>query len=145
MKILIVAVGKVKEKPLRAMIDEYTGRIRRYTGLEEIELDDLPPAKLAEAMKRASGGAHLVALDMGGRDLDSFGFAREVERFGSNGKGEMAFLIGGKDGLPKELQQDAAACLSLSRMTFPHRLARLMLVEQLYRAMTIMRGEPYGL
>ena len=145
MKILIVAVGKVKERPLRAMVDEYAGRIRRYTGLEEIELEDLPSAKLVPAMKRASGSAHLVALDMGGRDLDSFGFAREVERLGSSGKGEIAFLIGGKEGLPSSLKTEAAACLSLSRMTFPHRLARLMLVEQIYRAMTILRGKPYGL
>ncbi len=145
MKIAIIAVGKVKEKPLRAMVDEYAGRIRRYTSLDEVELDDLPAAKLAPAMKRAAGGAALVALDMDGRALDSFAFAREIARLGSTGKGDIAFLIGGKDGLPDALQKEATACWSLSKMTFPHRLARLMLVEQVYRAMTILRGEPYGL
>lgn len=145
MKISIVAVGRVKEKPMRAMIDEYVGRIRRYTAIDEIEIEDLPAAKLVPAMKRAADRAQIVALDMGGREHDSFGFAREVERLASTGKGDIAFLIGGKDGLPESLQKEAAARWSLSRMTFPHRLARLMLVEQIYRAMTILRGEPYGL
>jgi 23S rRNA (pseudouridine1915-N3)-methyltransferase len=144
-KILVVAVGKVKDRPLRAMVDEYVARTKRYVSIDEIELDDLPAPKLAAAMKKAAGAAHTIALDMDGRALDSMAFAREVERLGATGKGDIAFLIGGKEGLPDSLQREASAVWSLSKMTFPHRLARLMLVEQIYRAMTILRGEPYGL
>ena len=89
--------------------------------------------------------AELVWIGLQQRLLaSSEAFAREVGRWGSQGKGVVAFLIGGADGLPPAVSRGAAARVSLSALTFPHRLARLVLVEQIYRAMTILRGEPYG-
>jgi 23S rRNA (pseudouridine1915-N3)-methyltransferase len=143
-KLRIVAVGRVKERALRDSIDEYLGRVRRYVPVEEIELADEAGAKLALQMRKHVAGAHLVALDMGGEERDSVGFARALEQLASTGKGDVAFVIGGKDGLPPEIRREATKIWSLSRLTFPHRLARLVLVEQLYRAMTVLRGEPYA-
>ena len=76
--------------------------------------------------------------------LRSEAFARRLSQWGSQGKGEVVFLIGGADGLPREIADAAYVRLSLSTMTLPHRLARVLLLEQLYRAMTILRGEPYA-
>lgn len=129
---------------MRDSIDEYLGRVRRYAPVEEIELADEAPAKLVALMRKHVAGAHLVALDMGGEERDSVGFARALEQLASTGKGDVAFVIGGKDGLPPEIRREASKIWSLSRLTFPHRLARLVLVEQLYRAMTVLRGEPYA-
>ena len=106
MRIVIAAVGKVKDRPLRE--------------------------------------ATVVAMEVEGQALSSEVFARTLERWGARGKGTVAFLIGGADGLPPELSRAAHARISLSTLTFPHRLARLVLVEQIYRAMTILRGEPYA-
>lgn len=144
MKIVIVAVGRVKDKALRAVLDEYFGRVRRYFPIEEIELEDLPSAKLVELFAKKTEGTTTIALEVHGRALDSPAFAREIERAGSRGKGVVSFLIGGADGIPAETSKAAHARISLSTLTFPHRLARLVLVEQIYRAMTILRGEPYA-
>lgn len=144
MKLRIVAVGRVKERAMRDSIDEYLGRVRRYAPVEEIELADEAPTKLVALMRKHAAGAHLVALDMGGEERDSVGFARALEQLASTGKGDVAFVLGGKDGLPPEIRREASKIWSLSRLTFPHRLARLVLVEQLYRAMTVLRGEPYA-
>jgi 23S rRNA (pseudouridine1915-N3)-methyltransferase len=144
-RLVVVAVGKVKDKPLRAALDDYLGRVRRYVACDEVELADAAPPKLVELFARATAGADAtIALEIAGRAFESVAFAREVERLGSRGKGSIAFLIGGADGLPPETSGGATARWSLSSLTFPHRLARLVLVEQLYRAMTILRGEPYG-
>jgi len=143
-RIVIVAVGRVKERALRALVDEYLGRIRRYVGCDEIEIADEPPAKLALALARATAGATVIALEIDGRQLSSSLFARDLERRGSRGKGVVAFVIGGADGIPPAFSQSTPDRWSLSPLTFPHRLARLVLVEQLYRAMTILRGEPYA-
>jgi 23S rRNA (pseudouridine1915-N3)-methyltransferase len=144
MRIVVVAVGRVKERPLRAVIDEYLGRIRRYTPCDEIELADGPPAKLGPAFARATAEATTLALEIGGKTLGSEAFARGLERATTRHKGVVAFLIGGADGLPPDVSQGAHDRWSLSALTFPHRLARLVLVEQIYRALTILRGEPYG-
>jgi 23S rRNA (pseudouridine1915-N3)-methyltransferase len=144
MRIVVVAVGRVKERPLRAVIDEYLGRIRRYAPCDEIELADGPPAKLTPAFAKATVEATTLALEIGGKTLGSEEFARSLERAMARHKGVVAFLIGGADGLPPEVSRDAHDRWSLSALTFPHRLARLVLFEQIYRAMTILRGEPYG-
>ncbi len=144
MRLVVVAVGKVKDPPLRAALDEYLGRVRRYHPCEEVELADGPPAKVEAAFAKATLGANVVALEVGGRLIDSPSFAKGVERLGSRGKGVVAFLIGGADGIPANISAGALERWSLSGLTFPHRLARLVLVEQLYRAMTILRGEPYA-
>ena len=144
MRIVVVAVGRVKERPLRAVLDDYLGRIRRHTPCDEIELAEDKPQKLAEAFAKATAEATTVALEVGGRALDSEGFAKHLGRAAARNKGVVAFLIGGADGLPPAVSQGAHDRVSLSALTFPHRLARLVLVEQIYRAMTILRGEPYA-
>jgi len=142
MRILIVAVGKVKDKPLRAAIDEYVGRVRRFVPCDEVELEDAPAARLIEKFSQKTVGATTIAMEVLGRTIDSPTFARELERGGSRGEGTVAFLIGGADGIPPAISQAAHDRWSLSGLTFPHRLARLVLVEQLSRAMTILRNEP---
>lgn len=144
MRLVVVAVGRVKDKALRAALDEYFGRVRRYVPCDEVEIPDAPAAKLGPAFAKATAGANVIALEVNGRALSSEVFAASVERWGSRGKGVVAFLIGGADGLPAEISAAASDRWSLSTLTFPHRLARLVLIEQLYRAMTILRGEPYA-
>jgi 23S rRNA (pseudouridine1915-N3)-methyltransferase len=144
MRVVIAAVGRVKDRPIRGAIDEYLGRVRRYVGCDEVEIADGPSTRQADAFARASSGATTIALEVGGRVLSSPEFAKHLERAGSRGKGVVAFLVGGADGLPPEVSRGAFDRWSLSALTFPHRLARLVLVEQVYRAMTILRGEPYG-
>ena len=144
MRIVVVAVGRVKDKPLRGALDDYLGRVRRYVPCDEVELADAPAAKLEPAFLKATAGATVVALEVDGRALTSPNFARELERWGSRGKGIVAFLIGGADGLPPAISAAAHARVTLGPLTFPHRLARLILVEQVYRAMTILRNEPYA-
>lgn len=144
MRITIVAVGKIKQAGLRAEIDDYLGRVRRYATCTEVELKDAPAKELLPRIERAvPERATLVALEVDGKRFDSQGFARfllEVEQQ----SGAVAFLIGGAYGLPPEVSARASVKLSLSPMTLPHRLARLFLCEQLYRAFTIQRNEPYS-
>ena len=144
MRIVIAAVGKVKDRPLREAIDEYVGRVRRYVAIDEVEIADGAIDRVRAGFEKATREATVVALEVAGEALSSETFARTLERHGARGKGTVAFLIGGADGLPPELSRAAHARLSLSSLTFPHRLARLVLVEQIYRAMTILRNEPYA-
>jgi len=144
-RIAVVAVGKVKERGIREAIDEYLARVARYVAVEEIELRDGPPDEVAAAVRRrVPAGARVVAMEVAGRALSSDGFARWLAGRGSEGKGVVAFVIGGAEGLPRAVVEEADEALSLSSMTLPHRLARLLLVEQIYRAFTILRGEPYA-
>ena len=139
MRLYVVAVGKLRDRALRAVADDYLARIRRALRCDEIEID--AGAKLE---RRLPDGVTLVALDPRGEALTSPDFAKRLERWGSLGKGDVAFLLGGADGIPEALLARATARLSLSPMTLPHRLARVVLLEQLYRALSILRGEPYA-
>ena len=139
MKLVIIAVGKLKDAETRALADDYMGRLRRYTASEEREV------KAASELEGAiPKGALIVALEVHGDAVTSPELAKRVESWSSRGKGIVAFLIGGAEGIPKPLSAKADARLSLSKLTLPHRLARVFLAEQLYRAMTILRGEPYA-
>ncbi len=139
MAIVVLAQGKLKDRALRGLCDDYLGRIRRYTRIEEQEL------KTADALARAvPEGALLVALEVNGEPLTSSALAQKLGQWQSRGKGNVAFAIGGAEGLPSELSRSAAFRLSLSNLTLPHRLARLILLEQLYRGFTILKGEPYA-
>jgi 23S rRNA (pseudouridine1915-N3)-methyltransferase len=139
MKLVVVAAGKLKEREVRAIADDYLLRIRRWVKCDEIEVKSA--RELAAAVPE---GALLVALEVDGDALTSSELSRRVERWGSTGKGVVAFVIGGADGIPKALSQGAKARISLSKLTLPHRLARVLLLEQLYRSLSILRGEPYA-
>lgn len=139
MRLRVVAVGKVREPYLRQAIDDYLERTRKVLPTDEVEVADV--SGLARALPDRFA---VVALDPAGRTLDSRSFAAWIgERMNRSEKG-IAFVIGGADGLPRDLLERATLRLSMSAMTMPHRLARLFLAEQLYRAMTILRGEPYS-
>ena len=139
MRLFVIAVGKLRDRPLRVVADDYLARVRRHVRCDELEL-----ASSEQVLRRVPEGATLVALDPRGQALTSPEFARRLERWASQGKGEVAFLIGGADGIPEPAIERANASLSLSTLTLPHRLARVVLVEQLYRALSILRGEPYA-
>src|SRR5882724_2062417 len=105
MRIVVVAVGRVKDRPLRDALDGYLGRLRRYVPCDEIEIADGLKGSLEPAFAKATAGATVIALEVNGRALSSEVFARELERRGSRGKGIVAFLIGGADGLPASVSR----------------------------------------
>lgn len=142
---MIVAVGKLKERGIREAADDYVKRISRYARPEEVELKDLPPAELEEKFARAiPERSRVIALEVDGKPTSSEGFAQTIARAEGEGVASICFLIGGAHGLPPAVSARAHHRLSLSQMTLPHRLARLLLLEQIYRAYTILRGEPYS-
>jgi 23S rRNA (pseudouridine1915-N3)-methyltransferase len=138
-KLAVCAVGKIKDKHLREVADDYLRRVQRYVRCEEIEVRD--DAGLARAFAEPS---FVVALEVGGHALTSEGFASQLERWSCLDKGNVTFVIGGAEGIPRATSQRAQYQLSLSSFTLPHRLARVVLFEQLYRALSILRGEPYA-
>lgn len=139
MRLVVVAVGKLKERAYRELGDEYLSRVRRYTRCEEIEVADGSGLE-----RRIPSEAYVVALEVDGKTRSSEVFARELGELFARDKGTVAFVIGGADGIPDELSRRAGLRLSLSTFTLPHRLARIVLYEQLYRALSILRGEPYA-
>lgn len=155
MKVLIVVVGRVRS-PLEEAVQEYEGRAGRYWKLEVTEVAagtrGTGSAGDAEAVKAAEGerilgaippGATVVALTREGRSMSSDDLARFLGKAALNSVGCVAFVIGGAFGLSDAVLERAQRRLSLSGMTLPHEMARLFLAEQLYRAGTIQRGEPY--
>lgn len=157
MSITIICVGKLKEKPLRALCDEYLKRLSRYTKIDEAELPDLPERENASAkeqealifhegqkiMSRIGPRDYVIALCIEGRMLDSVALSRHMETLKAKGESSLVFVIGGSLGLSNEVKNRANETLSMSPMTFPHGLARLMLLEQLYRAHKVTAGERY--
>ena len=139
MKFSVIAVGKLKEPATRALADDYLARVRRWVRVDEVEVKD--DAALARALPN---DALVVALEVGGERLSSEGCSKKREQWGSRGKGNVAVVIGGAEGIPPELSRAAEVRLSLSSMTLPHRLARVLLLEQIYRGLSITRGEPYA-
>jgi 23S rRNA (pseudouridine1915-N3)-methyltransferase len=138
-KLVVVAAGKLKEREVRAIADDYLARIRRFVKCDEVEVKSAKD--LASAVP---SGALVVALEVEGDVVTSTELSRRVERWSSTGKGIVAFVIGGAEGIPRELSKAAQARISLSKLTLPHRLARVLLLEQLYRSLSILRGEPYA-
>ena len=157
MNVVIIAVGKLKEKPYRQMADEYLKRLSRFGKYEEIEIPDLPeregtsPAeedrlRIREGegiLQRLRPGDQVVAMTIPGRQRSSPELADEIREAKNRGSGRLVFLIGGSLGLGKNVLARANSEMSMSRMTFPHQLARVMLLEQLYRAEKINAGERY--
>jgi 23S rRNA (pseudouridine1915-N3)-methyltransferase len=155
--ISIVTVGKLKEKYLKLGIEEYTKRLSSYSKIEIIEVpDEKAPEVLSEAemlqVKKKEGerilakvptDAHVIALAIEGKQKSSEELADTIDKLGTYGKSKVTFIIGGSLGLSDEVLKRADDKLSFSKMTFPHQLMRLILVEQVYRAFRINRGEPY--
>ncbi len=149
MRITLVAVGRAKSDATAALFHDFTKRLRWPLHLTEVE-ERRPLA--AETRKRHEGarllaavpkGARLVALDETGQSLDSPAFAALLGRWQDEGLGDLAFVIGGADGLSPAVRDRADLILSLGAMTWPHLLARVLLTEQLYRAQCILDGHPY--
>ena len=137
MRYRVVAVGRVKDAALRAACDEYLDRLRHYAKVEEREVKG--EARVLGAIPE---GARLVALTRHGDGCSSAQLAEWTERWEMDGR-DVVFAIGGADALPDDVLRQAERRWSLSQLTLPHEMARLVLYEQLYRAYTIRRGEPY--
>ena len=137
MRYHVVAVGRIRSAAFRTACDDYLARLRHYARIEEREVKD--EARLPEAI---SGETRLIALSRGGESWSSMELARRTGRWDEEGR-DVAFAIGGAEGLPAALLERAEVVWSLSALTFPHELARVLVLEQLYRAFTIRRGEPY--
>jgi 23S rRNA (pseudouridine1915-N3)-methyltransferase len=145
MHIHVMAVGKIKEPGVRAWIDDYAKRIGRYATYHELELKDGDLADVEERFRRAiPPRARVVAMEVEGRAMSSDDLSRFVGSALDGAVQHLVFVIGGAYGLPPALSKSADIRLSLSKLTLPHRLARVFLVEQIYRAFTILRGEPYS-
>jgi 23S rRNA (pseudouridine1915-N3)-methyltransferase len=138
LKIVVLAVGKLRDKHMGALCDDYASRARHHLPLEIVEVPD----DAALARKWPDGG-ETIALEPGGDSWTTEQFARHVEQRMTYGTRTLTFVIGGADGIPAPLVARAARRLSLSAMTLPHRLARLVLLEQIYRALSIIRDTPY--
>ena len=134
----MLAVGKLRDRHFAALCDDYLARARRHVGVEVVEVED--DAALA---RRWPAQGETIALDVGGVVWTTEQLARHVSDRMLHGGRAITFAIGGADGLPAALVARASMRLSLSALTLPHRMARLVLLEQIYRALTIVRGEPY--
>lgn len=152
MKWSIVAVGRVKEPFYRAAVAEYLGRLEHYRSVSLVEVPEerLVPGREEAVMRReaerltaACRDATRVALTEGGDRLTTLELARKLDRFERQGSSHLAFVLGGPQGLDAEFVAGSAWELSLSPLTFPYQLARLVLLEQLYRCETLRRNEPY--
>lgn len=157
MNITLITVGKLKEKYLKDAISEYSKRLNRYCKLDIIELQDEKTPENASSkeetlIKEKEGekilssikdNMYVVALDLNGKMLSSEEFSTFIEDLGLKGSSNIAFVIGGSLGLSKEVLNRADYKLCFSKMTFPHQLFRVMLLEQIYRGFRISRGEPY--
>jgi 23S rRNA (pseudouridine1915-N3)-methyltransferase len=155
--ITIVTIGKLKEKYLKQGIDEYLKRLSIYAKVEVIELpDEKAPENLSETemeqvkekegeriLGKISDDTHVIALAIEGKMKSSEQLAKDLDQLATYGKSKVAFVIGGSLGLSKAVMKKANDTLSFSKMTFPHQLMRLILLEQVYRAFRINRGEPY--
>jgi 23S rRNA (pseudouridine1915-N3)-methyltransferase len=129
----------MRDRHLGAACDEYLERARRHLPIEVVEVEDD-----AALLRRMPAGGEIIALEAGGEAWDTAKLTAFIEDGMLHGQRSVAFLIGGSDGLPKAAVARARRRLSLSAMTLPHRLARVVLCEQLYRALSIIKGEPYN-
>ena len=149
MRLLIAAVGRIKAGPLADVQSEYVKRLGGSIAIKEVEeRRALPPAerKAREGellLAAIPENALVVALDERGKAMASTAFAERVQRWQTDGAKTLAFVIGGADGLAQPVVQRAEFVLSLGAMTWPHFLARILLLEQLYRAQQILNGHPY--
>ena len=157
MKITILTVGKVKEKYLRDAIAEYEKRLSRYCKLQVIEVadektpdgastvveDQIREKEAERILKNLRLDDPVVTLEIEGKQMDSVAFAQKIEQMSVEGVSHIQFVIGGSLGLHEKVSKVSGWKLSFSRMTFPHQLMRVILLEQIYRGYRIINGEPY--
>lgn len=157
MKITLIAVGKIKEKYLKDAVEEYRKRLQKYCKLEILEVaDEKIPERASKTehtqirrkeeqriLKYVKEDTYVITLEINGKMLSSEEFAGTVESLGIQGKSHLIFVIGGSIGLGDEIRKRSDFALSFSKMTFPHQLMRVILLEQLYRGYRIISGEPY--
>lgn len=157
MKITLLTVGKIKEKFLRDAIAEYSKRLSKYCKLEIIEVaDEKTPDHASEVVEKSirdkegerlmryiRDDDYVITLEIGGKMLDSVAFFRQLENLGIRGQNHICFVIGGSIGLGDALVKRSDYALSFSKMTFPHQLMRVILLEQIYRSYRIMTNQPY--
>ena len=157
MKITVLTVGKIKEKYLRDAIAEYSKRLSRYAKLEIIEVaDEKTPDNASETvetniknkeaerlLKYIRDDAYLITLEIKGKQLTSEELAQKIDTLGVQGTSHIIFVIGGSLGLGEEVLKRSNYALSFSKMTFPHQLMRVILLEQIYRAYQINAGSKY--
>mgnify|MGYP003354802745 CR=1 FL=1 len=157
MKITLITVGKIKEKYLKDAIAEYSKRLSKYCKLEVIEVaDEKTPDQASENVEQqirkkewerilryVKEDAYVITLEIGGTMLDSVAFAKKIETLGVQGKSHIIFIIGGSIGLGEDVLKRSDYGLSFSKMTFPHQLMRVILLEQVYRSYRIIEGAPY--
>ncbi len=157
MNITIVAVGKLKERFWKEACAEYLKRLQPYARIAVQEVADVDPGRaggevaardregeaVLAALGRVGQRAHVVLLDIGGTQRSSVELAQRIDKLALEGASDVAFVIGGSCGVSDAVRRRADETLSFGRITLPHNLARVVLLEQLYRAMKISRGEPY--
>lgn len=157
MKITVITVGKIKEKYLKDAIAEYSKRLSKYCKLEIVEVaDEKTPDNASETawnairdkeadriLKYIKDDAYIITLEIGGRMLSSEELAEKIEKLGIQGTSHIIFIIGGSIGLGRAVLEKSDFALSFSKMTFPHQLMRVILLEQVYRSYRIINGEPY--
>ncbi len=156
MKLLFITVGRVKRPYFKDAVAEYLKRVSRYASVETLEVRDgsagggkITPAIVMEKeagklLKAISAGDYLVALSEEGKSYTSHGFAEVFDRSLSGERSRVVFMIGGAFGISPEVKKRADLIWSLSPSTFPHELARVVCIEQVYRAFSIIKGEPYS-
>ena len=157
MKITLIAVGKIKEKYLKDAIAEYSKRLSRYCKLEIVEVaDEKTPDNASDTVEDAirdkegerilkyiKEDAYVITLEIAGKMLTSEEMAEKIEKLGVQRTSHIIFIIGGSIGLGKEILKRSDYALSFSKMTFPHQLMRVILLEQIYRSYRIINHEPY--
>jgi 23S rRNA (pseudouridine1915-N3)-methyltransferase len=157
MKITLITVGKIKEKYLKDAIAEYSKRLSRYCKLEIVEVaDEKTPDNASDTVEDAirdkegerilkyiKEDAYVITLEIAGKMLTSEEMAEKIEKLGVQGTSYIIFIIGGSIGLGKEILKRSDYALSFSKMTFPHQLMRVILLEQIYRSYRIINHEPY--
>lgn len=154
MKVSLLLVGKTVNKHFVELIDEYAGRVKHYIGFEIVTIPELKNTKNLSVdqqkqmegeliLKQLQPGDHVVLLDEHGKEFRSIEFSKYMEQKMLSVNKRLVFVIGGPYGFSQDVYGKANEKISLSKMTFSHQMIRLIFVEQLYRAMTIMKGEPY--
>ncbi len=157
MKIRVIAVGKIKEKYIRDGINEYLKRLSRYCSVEIIEVEDektqenltnreidiIKDKEGKRILSKISPNSHIISLVIEGKQMSSEELANKIEDLMIEGVNDLTFIIGGSLGLSREVIEKSNLKLSFSKMTFPHQLMRMVLLEQIYRSFRIIRGEPY--